>query len=205
MKELIIATENHGKFNEIINVLKDSFDRFYSLSDFDEKVVIEEDSMLYFENAMKKARKIGDRFNMVTIADDSGLEVKALGGKPGVLSSRYGRNDKERIERLLNEIEGIPWEQRGAIFKAYIALYIPDKGWNYIFYGHLKGFIGYKAKGDFGFGYDPIFFIPELGRYLAELEMEMKNSISHRGKALSALKDFLNVAFFSKNRTYRKH
>ncbi|MCX8022060.1 MAG: RdgB/HAM1 family non-canonical purine NTP pyrophosphatase [Syntrophorhabdaceae bacterium] len=200
MRELIISTGNEGKYKEIVSTLGDTFDRYYSLGDFDEKVVVEEDSPLYFENAMKKARKVGDRFNMATLADDSGLEIEALGGKPGVLSARYGIDDKDRIERVLQELNGVPWEKRGAVFKAYIALYMPDKGWVYIFYGQIKGFIGFEAKGDLGFGYDPIFYIPQLGKYLAELEMETKNRISHRGKALNAMKEFLNADFFIRSR-----
>jgi XTP/dITP diphosphohydrolase len=157
---------------------------------------VEEDSPLYIENALKKARKIGDRFCMDTIADDSGLEVQALGGRPGVHSARYGKDDNDRIDRLLAELEGVPWEQRGAIFKAYVALYIPGKERGYVFYGHLKGIIGFERRGAKGFGYDPIFYIPGLDRYVAELTMDEKNRLSHRGKALYALKNFLNTDFF---------
>jgi XTP/dITP diphosphohydrolase len=196
MRNVIIATSNTGKFKEIKSILLDEFDTFYSLRDLDEKVDVEEDSPLYLENALKKARKIGDRFHMDTIADDSGLEVQALGGRPGVFSSRYGKNDEERIDKLLVELEGVPPEKRGAVFKAYVALYLPEKERGYIFYGHLKGRIGLERRGEKGFGYDPVFYIPELGKYVAELTMEEKNRLSHRGKALHALKDFMNKDFF---------
>jgi XTP/dITP diphosphohydrolase len=196
MTDVIIATANRGKFEEIKSILLGEFDRLYSLKDLDGGVDVEEDSPLYLENALKKARKIGDRFCMDTIADDSGLEVKALGGRPGVHSARYGKDDNDRIDRLLAELEGVPWEQRGAIFKAYVALYIPGKERGYVFYGHLKGIIGFERRGAKGFGYDPIFYIPGLDRYVAELTMDEKNRLSHRGKALYALNNFLNTDFF---------
>jgi XTP/dITP diphosphohydrolase len=196
MTDVIIATANRGKFEEIKSILLREFDRLYSLKDLDGGVDVEEDSPLYLENALKKARKIGDRFCMDTIADDSGLEVKALGGRPGVHSARYGKDDNDRIDRLLAELEGVPWEQRGAIFKAYLALYIPGKERGYVFYGHLKGIIGFERRGAKGFGYDPIFYIPGLDRYVAELTMDEKNRLSHRGKALYALNNFLNTDFF---------
>lgn len=196
MRNVIIATANPGKFKEIKSILLGEFDMLYSLQDLNDKVEVEEDSLSYLENALKKARKIGDRFCTDTIADDSGLEVAALGGRPGVFSARYGKDDKDRIDRLLAELEGVPWEKRGAIFKAYVALYIPEKERGYAFYGHLKGFIGFERKGEKGFGYDPIFYVPGLDKYVAELTMEEKNRLSHRGKALYALKNFLNTDSF---------
>jgi XTP/dITP diphosphohydrolase len=196
MRNAIIATANPGKFEEIKSILLDEFDRLYSLRDLNDKVEVEEDSLLYIENAIKKARKIGDRFCMDTIADDSGLEVEALGGRPGVFSARYGKDDDDRIDKLLAELVRVPWEKRGAIFKAYVALYIPGKERGYVFYGHLKGTIGFERRGAKGFGYDPIFYVPGLGKYVAELTMEEKNGLSHRGKALCALKSFLNTDFF---------
>jgi len=190
MRSVIIATENIGKFREIKALLENEFDEFYSLRDFDEQVTVDEDSELYAENAMKKARKIGDRFGIPTIADDSGLEVEALGGRPGVRSSRYGKNDEERIARLLGELKGIPWEQRGAVFKAYLAFYLPEKDRRYVFYGELRGTIGLEKHGQQGFGFDPVFYISELDKYLAEISMEEKNRLSHRGRAIQAFINF---------------
>ena len=190
MKNIIIATENMGKFREITSLLHGGFDQFFSLRDFQEKIPIEEDSDLYVENAMKKARKIGDRFGMHTLADDSGLEVTALGGRPGVRSARYGKNDDERIEKLLAELEGVPWDQRGAVFKAYLAFYMPERERCYVFYGELKGFIGTEKHGQNGFGFDPVFYVPELDTYLAEISMDVKNRLSHRGKAIQAFINF---------------
>lgn len=197
MRKIIIATTNNGKYEEIKSVLAGEFDLFYSLRDFPEKIEIEEDSLLYVENALKKARKIGERFGIYTIADDSGLEVEALSGRPGVHSSRYGRNDDERISRLLDELRDVPWDRRKAIFKAYVACYIPEKEISYVFYGFLRGYIGFERTGEGGFGYDPVFFIPGLNKYVAELTRDEKNRISHRGRALQAFKDFIKGDIFS--------
>jgi XTP/dITP diphosphohydrolase len=190
MRSVIIATANIGKFKEIKALLENEFDKFYSLKDFDEQVSVNEDSDLYAENAMKKARKIGDRFGIHTMADDSGLEVKALGGRPGVRSSRYGENDDERVARLLGELKGVPWGQREAVFKAYLAFYLPERDRCYVFYGELRGIIGLERHGQGGFGFDPVFYVPELEKYLAELDMEEKNRLSHRGKAIQAFRAF---------------
>lgn len=185
-----------GKFREIKDFLAQEFDIFYSLNDFENKVEVAEDSLLYTENAAKKARKIGDRFDHETLADDSGLEVDALGGRPGVLSARYGRTDEERIGRLLDELKGVEWEKRTATFKTYLAFYVPEKERSYIFYGALSGLMTFEKKGSSGFGYDPIFYVPEFGKTIAELTLEEKNRISHRGRALRSFRSFLNVQFY---------
>jgi XTP/dITP diphosphohydrolase len=190
MASVVVATENVGKFEEIKSLLHGEFETFYSLRDFDAGVRIDESSDRYVENAMKKARKIGDHFNMWALADDSGLEVEALGGRPGVRSSRYGKDDRDRIERLLRELHDVPWENRKAVFKAYVALYMPERERCYLFYGQLNGIIGFERVGHAGFGYDPVFYVPGLNRYLAGLSVEEKNKISHRGKAILALKAF---------------
>ncbi len=200
MRKIIVATTNNGKFEEIKSALAQEFETFYSLRDFQEKVEVVEDSPFYVENAIKKARKIGERFGLYTIADDSGLEVEALGGRPGVLSSRYGKDDDDRIMRLLGELKGVPKEQRKAIFKAYIACYIPEREITYVFYGFLKGLIGFEKRGESGFGYDPVFFAPEINKYVAELTRDEKNRISHRGRALNALRNFIKGDFFSNAR-----
>lgn len=191
MKRLVIATKNIGKFREISSFLNGIYERFFSLNDFKENIEVVEDRDHYSENAIKKARKIGDRFEIDTLSDDSGLEVEALEGRPGIFSSRYGSNDEERVARLLGELEGVPWEKRKAVFKAFLALYLPEKERGYIFYGCLSGYIGFEKHGVGGFGYDPVFFVPELNRYLAEISTEEKNTISHRGRALQSMKRFL--------------
>ena len=200
MKDVIIATENKGKFEEIRSLLGTVFENFYSLKDFPDKVFVDEDSPLYVANALKKARKTGDKFGIATLADDSGLEVETLRGRPGVYSSRYGKNDGERIARLLAELEGVPWERRRAIFKAYLVFYMPEQERYYVFYGDLKGYIGFERHGESGFGFDPVFYAPELKKYLAELSMTEKNALSHRGKAALAMKSFLNMDFFRRPR-----
>jgi XTP/dITP diphosphohydrolase len=196
MKHLIIATGNQGKFNEIRDVLAGEFDCFYSLNDFDEKVTVDEDSPLYIENVIKKARKIGDRLGMASLADDSGLEVEVLGGRPGVFSARYGTTDEKRIERLLSEMKDVGWAKRGAVFKAYLAFYLPEREVSYVFYGALAGSITFEKTGTNGFGYDPVFYVPAFRKSFAELTAKEKNSVSHRGRALASFKKFLNMGFF---------
>src|SRR5512145_656349 len=138
MRDIIIATENVGKFEEITSLLGSTFERYCNLRDFPEKIVINEDQPHYVANALKKARKVGDRFNMITLADDSGLEVEALQGRPGVYSSRYGKDDNERLTKLLGELQGVPFEERKAVFKSYVVLYMPVQERCYVFYGDLK-------------------------------------------------------------------
>ena len=198
MKDVIIATENIGKFKEITTLLGNTFEKYYSLKDFPEKVVVDEDQLHYAANALKKARKVGDRFGITTLADDSGLEVEALQARPGVYSSRYGNNDDERITKLLGELQGVPLEQRNAIFKSYVVLYMPERERCYVFYGDLKGYIGLERHGTGGFGFDPVFYEPQLKKYIAELSLAEKNALSHRGKAVLAMKNFLNEEFFRK-------
>jgi len=200
MKDVIIATENTDKFEEIRSLLGNTFERYHSLKDFREKVVVDEDQPSYVANALKKARKVGDRFGIATLSDDSGLEVEALQGRPGVYSSRYGKDDNDRLTKLLSELQGIPFEQRRAIFKSYVVLYMPEQERCYVFYGALKGYIGFERHGTGGFGYDPVFYVPQLKKYIAELSITEKNALSHRGKAVLALKNFLNVDFFRKPR-----
>jgi XTP/dITP diphosphohydrolase len=191
MRSIIIATGNQGKFGEIRQSLEGLFDRFLSLADFEEKIEVIEDRPTYLGNASKKARKVGNRFGINTLADDSGLEVDALGGRPGLYSARYATVDGERIDKLLTELEGVPLDRRTATFKAYLAYYLPLGGQACIFYGHLKGYIGFERRGEGGFGFDPVFMLPGSGQSLAELGAEEKNRISHRGRALAAFKRFL--------------
>jgi XTP/dITP diphosphohydrolase len=191
MRDLIVATTNEGKFREIKELLSAQFGAFYSLRDLTGGPTLVEDQPSYAENAWKKARKVGDCFGIDTLADDSGLEVDALDGRPGIYSSRYGRTDEERTDKLLAELEGVEEERRGAVFKAYLAFYMPAEGRGYLFYGSLRGRIGLERKGTAGFGYDPVFRVIELNKYMAELTIDEKNRISHRGKALTAFSHFL--------------
>ena len=111
-----------------------------------------------------------------------------------------GKNDEGRVSRLLAELDGVIWEQRKAAFKAYTAFYMPGQDRCYVFFGRLDGYIGFERHGEGGFGYDPVFYEPELKKYLAELTTEQKNAVSHRGRAITALKEFLNVEFFRRPR-----
>ncbi|HEX2966438.1 MAG TPA: RdgB/HAM1 family non-canonical purine NTP pyrophosphatase [Syntrophorhabdaceae bacterium] len=196
MRDVIIATENVGKYREIVSLLDNTFDRYHSLKDFTDEVTVNEDQPHYVSNALKKARKVGDRFGMAALSDDSGLEVSALQGRPGLYSSRYGKDDEDRIARLLNELKDVPPEKRQAVFKSYVVLYLPETDRWYVFYGELRGFIGLEKHGTGGFGYDPVFYEPVLGKYLAELSVTDKNTLSHRGRALLSMKTFLNVDFY---------
>jgi XTP/dITP diphosphohydrolase len=190
---IVIATGNRGKFGEMAHYLAGIGEGLLSLADLDASVAIEEDRPTYLENAWKKARKIGNRFGMKALADDSGLEVKALNGAPGIRSARYGGNDAQRVERLLGELEGVKAKDRGAVFKAYLVYYLPDVEQTFIFYGSVKGYIGFERRGELGFGFDPVFMLPGLEKSLSELTMEEKNRVSHRGQALAAFRAFLNL------------
>jgi XTP/dITP diphosphohydrolase len=191
LREIIIATANEGKFREIRKDLSGLFDKFYSLADLPEQISVEEDAGSYAGNAWKKARKISTAFDIGTLADDSGLEVEALGGRPGIYSSRYGATDAERIERLLREMKDVPWEKRKAAFRAYLVFFMPDSERGYIFYGSLEGYIAREMSGGGGFGFDPVFYLPGRNLCLAELSLDEKNSISHRGKALKTFRGFM--------------
>ena len=137
------------------------------------------------ENARLKATALAAQSEMLSLADDSGLEVDALGGEPGRLSARYageGASDRDRVNYLLSKLEGVPWEERSARFRCVIAVAVPD-GQVELCSGECRGVIALEPKGEQGFGYDPIFYLPELDKTMAELPLEVKNEVSHRGKA----------------------
>ena len=153
-----------------------------SLADLDGSVTVDEDRPTYLENAWKKARKVGNRFGMKTLADDSGLEVKALNGAPGIHSARVRRDRRGPGGTAPPGVKDVPEKDRGAVFRAYLVYYLPDVEQTFIFYGSVKGCIGFEARGEKGFGFDPVFMLPEMGKSLAELNMDEKNKISHRAK-----------------------
>ncbi len=137
------------------------------------------------ENARLKATVVAAKSQLLTLADDSGLEVDALGGEPGRLSARYaGENasDTDRINLLLARLNGVPWEKRSARFRCVIAIATPD-GELELCHGECPGFITFTPRGEHGFGYDPVFYLPELDKTMAELPLALKNQISHRGQA----------------------
>jgi len=194
MKELLIATGNKGKFAEIKELLQDTIGYFYSPEDFPDFPEVLEDGETFAENAIKKGQSAARATGKPVIADDSGLEVDALDGRPGVYSARFsGENatDATNNTKLITEITPLPEEKRTAAFRCVVALCLPD-GNCHTFTGSLQGILVTEPRGDGGFGYDPLFLVPEYGQTLAELPMEVKNVISHRGKALSKLKEFLN-------------
>jgi XTP/dITP diphosphohydrolase len=146
---------------------------------------VEETGSTFEENALLKASEYCSMSGLMTLADDSGLEVDALGGEPGVMSARYagqGATDEDRSNYLLAKIADVPWEKRAARFKCVMAIAIPGQQIR-LCYGTCEGYIAYQSKGTNGFGYDPIFYFPELHRTMAELTFEEKNGVSHRGKA----------------------
>lgn len=191
--EVVIATRNPDKFREIKAILSSLPLKFLSLEDFPDLPEVVEDGATFAENAGKKARTIADFTGRLAIADDSGLVVDALQGRPGVFSSRYaGENatDRERCQKLLEEMASIPEGKRQARFVCVMAVALP-RGRMEVVEGECRGWVTSAPRGKRGFGYDPIFFVPQFGKTMAELEPEEKNRISHRGRALEKLKALL--------------
>lgn len=196
MRELLVATGNAGKVKELAALLEGSGISLRSLKDFPQVPPVIEDGETFAQNALKKARGACKATGMPVIADDSGLAVDVLEGRPGVFSARYageGCNDDDNNRKLLSELAGVGLEQRTAAFHCVIALCLPD-GFCRTFDGELKGIITDAPIGSGGFGYDPLFLVPEYGMTLAELPLEVKNRISHRGRAFAALREYLLAA-----------
>ena len=191
--EVVIATRNSGKLREIRQILAPLGLRILSLQDFPEVPEILEDGQTFAGNAIKKAAVVARWTGRIAIADDSGLAVDALEGRPGVLSSRYageGATDPDRYQKLLQEMAGVPPGQRRAAFICAMAVASPEGKVEFV-EGECRGEIASFPRGTQGFGYDPVFFIPELGRTMAEVEPELKNRISHRARALEKLRQVL--------------
>lgn len=193
MKKVIFATGNEGKMKEIREILGDLDIELLSLKDAGIKADIVEDGKTFEENARIKAKAICQLTGEIVLADDSGLEIDYLNKEPGIYSARYmGEDTSYRIKNasLIERLNGVPDEQRTARFVCAIAAAFPD-GTMKTVRAAMEGRIGYEEKGENGFGYDPIFYLPEYGCTSAELSMEEKNKISHRGKALRLIKDEL--------------
>lgn len=191
--EIVVATKNKKKLAELQRILKDTGVHLLGLDSFPNCPEVEETGSTFAENAVKKAKEVAAFTGLPAIADDSGLEVYALGGAPGVYSARYsgeGATDKSNIEKLLKELGNVAEENRGARFVCVIALAMPD-GEIRIFEGHVEGKIGREPRGEYGFGYDPVFFPEGHTRTFAEMSAEEKDSMSHRGRALEKLKQYL--------------
>ena len=190
MLEILIATNNLGKVKEIKDILSSHKIKILTMKDFPHLPKIEEDGKTYQENAFKKARKISDYTGKICLADDSGLEIEYLKGKPGIYSSRWGNSDEERINKVLKLLENIPINKRSAKFVCAAVLVFPD-GKTYMVKEECNGSIEFKPKGEHGFGYDPIFLVPEYNKTFAELGDKIKNRISHRGKAIRSMIDII--------------
>lgn len=198
-KELVIATRNPGKLREMIAFLSPVVPRILSLRDFPEINEIVEDGKTFAENAVKKAKTVARKTGRWALADDSGLSVDALQGRPGIFSSRYAgeeATDSDRIQKLLQEMASVAEGHRQARFICVIALSSPD-GKTQIVEGECQGRITFEPRGQQGFGYDPVFFVPEFERTMAELPLEVKNRISHRAKALEKIRRLLSEKIFS--------
>lgn len=190
--KILIATGNQGKVKEIRDLVEGFPVEFLSLADTGPVPEVEEDGMTFEENALKKARTLARFTGMATLADDSGLCVDALEGRPGVLSARYGgenASDPEKCALILEEMRSVPDGERGARFVCVIALVDPSKD-ERLFRGVCEGRITREPMGTEGFGYDPIFFYPEAGCTFAEMARQEKNRVSHRGRALKLLADY---------------
>ncbi|MDK2882243.1 MAG: XTP/dITP diphosphohydrolase [Bacillota bacterium] len=190
---LVLATRNEGKVAEFKAGLAGLGITILSLSDFPTCPEIEEDGETFSANALKKARAVFAYTGLASLADDSGLEVDALGGAPGVLSHRFAgpeEDDAANNAKLLALLSGQPAEARTARFRAVLAL-VWGAGKETLVEGTCEGRILEKPRGEGGFGYDPLFYVPGLGRTLAELSVGEKNSISHRGTAIKNLRPVL--------------
>jgi XTP/dITP diphosphohydrolase len=187
MSELLIATNNPGKIREYQEIFADL--SLSSLAQENIRLDPEETGTTFEENALLKARAFSEVSDLLVLADDSGLEVDALGGEPGVYSARYGHTAKDdhvgRYQIVLDKLKDVPWAERTARFRCVVALAQQGQIVGTA-EGTVEGFIGYEPKGSGGFGYDPIFYYPDFACTLAEIPAEQKHSISHRGRAARA-------------------
>lgn len=193
MERIIFATGNEGKMAEIRAILEDLRIPVLSMKEAGITADIVEDGKSFEENADIKARVIMELTGDVVLADDSGLEIDYLNGEPGIYSARYMGEDTSyeiKNKNLIDRLAGVPDEKRTARFVCAISAALPD-GTILRSRGTIEGIIGYEAKGEHGFGYDPIFYLPEYGCTTAELSPEKKNELSHRGKALRLIKEEL--------------
>ncbi|BAB06786.1 XTP/dITP diphosphatase [Halalkalibacterium halodurans] len=194
MKEWIVATKNKGKVAEFEAILGKRGFSVKSLLDYPAIEDIEETGSTFNENATIKAEAIAERFQRPVLADDSGLIIDALDGRPGIFSARYAgeeKDDQKNIEKVLRELQDIPWKARTARFHCSIALARPQAE-TIVFEGTCEGYITTEPKGTGGFGYDPIFYVPSHDKTMAELTQEEKNKLSHRYHALKQLDKWLD-------------
>ncbi len=185
MTKLLLATNNQAKVREYRNLLQNISFELVTLAEQGITTIVNEVGASLEENARLKAIALAAESQLLTLADDSGLEVDALGGEPGPLSARYageGASDRDRTNYLLARLKGVPWTERSARFRCVIAVATPE-GETELCSGERQGIITFEPRGEEGFGYDPVFYLPELDKTMAELPLEIKNQISHRGQA----------------------
>lgn len=197
MSKILIATRNINKTKEIEKIFSDLGLKNWEVMNLDDireinkNFDVEETGKTFEENAILKAKGFGEKVNVLTLADDSGLEVDALDGRPGVYSARYASTTEERNRKLLNELKDVEDRKRTAKYRVVMALYNPkDKSIN-TFNGKCEGIILRNPKGESGFGYDPLFYYPDFNKTLAEVDLEQKNQVSHRRRALEKVVEFL--------------
>ncbi|OIJ18331.1 non-canonical purine NTP pyrophosphatase [Anaerobacillus alkalidiazotrophicus] len=193
MKEILIATKNKGKIREFEELFSQFGFRVKSLLNLESVIDVVEDGLTFRENATKKAETIAKQYNIATLADDSGLIVDALNGEPGVFSARYAgpnKDDRANMEKVLHELIGVKDSERAARFHCSLALAIPGHS-TILVDGTCEGKITHEPKGENGFGYDPIMYIPQKNKTMAELSKEEKNEISHRALALKKMKEVI--------------
>ena len=185
MSKLLLATNNLAKVREYSSLLQNLPYKLVTLAEQGITTIVDEEGESLEENARLKAITLATESQLLALADDSGLEVDALGGEPGRLSARYAgeaTSDKDRVDYLLSRLKNVPWPERSARFRCVIALATPYGGIEFCS-GECQGMITFEPKGEQGFGYDPIFYLPEMDKTMAELSLEVKNQISHRGQA----------------------
>jgi len=186
---MLLATQNEGKVREYRRLLKDIPFHLLTPTDVGIAADVEETGASYRENASLKAEALAQKSGILSLADDSGLEVDALGGEPGLMSARYAgeeASDRDRVDYLLHKLERVSMDERTARFKCVIAVAAPDGRVEFCS-GECLGVITLHPVGEGGFGYDPVFYLPRLGKVMAELPLEVKNEISHRGQAVKKL------------------
>ena len=191
--EIVLASRNRKKIEELKSLLADMPVEVRSLADFPDVPETPETGNTFAENAELKAKAAAESTGRIALADDSGLEVDALEGQPGILSNRFAgpdATDQDKYMRILELLEGVPDEERTARFRAAVAVATPE-GETVLVEGTCEGRIAREPRGENGFGYDPIFYLPDLGLTMAELPSQKKNRISHRAKALQSAKKVL--------------
>ena len=193
MDKIVFATTNEGKVKEIKEILEGFPVEVVSMKEMNITTDIEENGTTFEENSLIKAREISKLTGLPALADDSGLEVDYLNGEPGIYSARYLGKDTDynyKNNYIIDRLKEAEDKERSARFICVISLVLPD-GREFVKKGVMEGRIGYEIKGENGFGYDPIFYLPEYGKTSAELSSDEKNKISHRGKALRAMKELI--------------